>query len=54
LAVSQRGDIVINRADGQRFCIGNLYRQEGLTPMLDAKTATMPRDSATTRCRPSL
>ncbi|CAN5374157.1 hypothetical protein BH11CYA1_BH11CYA1_42610 [soil metagenome] len=28
LAVSQRGDIVINRADGQRFCIGNLYRQE--------------------------
>jgi hypothetical protein len=28
LAVSNRGDIVINRADGQRFCIGNLYRQE--------------------------
>ncbi|MBP6744704.1 hypothetical protein KA344_05690 [bacterium] len=30
LAVSQRGDIVINRADGQRFCIGNLYRQEDM------------------------
>jgi hypothetical protein len=28
LAVSNRGDIVINRADGQRFCIGNIYRQE--------------------------
>ena len=28
LAVSRNGEIVINRADGQRFCIGNLYRQE--------------------------
>lgn len=28
LAVSQRGDIVISRADGRRFCIGNLYRPE--------------------------
>ena len=28
LAVSQRGDIVISRSDGQRFCIGNLYRPE--------------------------
>jgi hypothetical protein len=25
-----RGDIVINRADGQRFCIGNIYRQEDM------------------------
>ena len=28
LAVSRNGEIVINRADGQRFCIGNIYRQE--------------------------
>ena len=29
LAVNQRsGDIVISRSDGQRFCIGNLYRPE--------------------------